>query len=66
MTELLQIIVLACKISTGSTINLYDEVYKKEINCQKSLIKCMDSKGITDTLLNWSPANLRDCLKERT
>ena len=61
MTEILNIIVLACKLGT-SNVNLAHVVYEKESKCQKAYIACMDSKG--STLLSWSPANLRDCLKE--
>ena len=63
MIEILKIIVLACQVSGGNT---YQYIKNHQIKCQKELIACMDSKGdIKESLLNWSPANLRDCLKER-
>jgi hypothetical protein len=42
--EMLQIIVLACQVSTGMAGNSYELVDKYQKKCQKELIKCIEKK----------------------
>lgn len=58
MTEILQIIVLACYVSPGNS----GHSRNLQKDCQKKLIKCMDKKT---GMREWYSKDLKECLLER-
>ena len=57
MTELLNIIILACQIHSGGNDPFTDMHIQRE--CQRHLLKCISSKS-----KQFSPIDVMDCLKD--
>lgn len=57
MTEILQIIVLACHIGC-----IHKKCVEESLSCEKKLIKCMDKKA---GMREWYGKDLKECLLER-
>lgn len=55
MVEILQVIVLACQVSSGN--KQFQVIDKYQKSCQKKLIRCMEKEY-------WTHTKLSKCLKE--
>lgn len=59
MIEILQVIILTCKLGTGVNQNNLQEIYKAEAKCHHQLITCINEEPI------WTASALVKCLSRR-